>query len=109
VAALSTYFQIITPLRNVTKIFSMNNTPMVPFVINTYTLMDGILVVSSFIATTYGIKLYKINGGFCIRTLRNFILSKLMRIIPLYYIVFFFGWCISSRLVNTQHFHEFTW
>jgi peptidoglycan/LPS O-acetylase OafA/YrhL len=71
------------------------------FVIGSNTALDAFIFISGFLGTYKCLQIYEANGGKLYFTdALKLYARKILRIAPLFYAVFFFGWMIGARLQN---------
>jgi peptidoglycan/LPS O-acetylase OafA/YrhL len=63
---------------------------------------DLFIALSGFLGAYKGLQIYEANGGkFPVKEALKMYARKFLRLAPMLYIIFFFGWAAGSRLQDT--------
>lgn len=92
------YFVTVGPILNPLKILDFNKSIMLTLIISTNITMEGFIFFSAFLGTYKVIRIYDSKGRLSFYDLRKLFISKVLRLLPLLYLVFFFGWIVGPWL-----------
>jgi hypothetical protein len=92
---LLSYFVTVGVVYNPVKIFDFNKSIFMTLIINTNIAMESFVFISAFLGTYKVIQIYDKIGFLRMRDIGNLYLGKFLRLAPVFYFVFFFGWIIG--------------
>eukprot|EP00347_Sterkiella_histriomuscorum_P012674 403367660 len=107
VCTLTGYFVLLAPASNVYTVFSWAKSIFIAFIINNNVFAEGFILISALISTNMMLKVYAKNGKLTFRDIRNQFCGKFLRVVPLYYLMFFSVWTIFSRLSDGPFWHQY--
>jgi len=67
-------------------------------IINTNIVMEAFVFISAFLGAYKVIKVYEHQGGLNFKTILKLYFAKYLRLAPVFYFIFFFGWIFGPWL-----------